>query len=80
MVKYVDNIILEYAEKVREKVGAEKAALVIMDNFKGQATTKITKCLQENNILLASSKHDRQTPTNGYFSQQTCKRVPEEKV
>ena len=32
MVQYVDNIILPYVEKVREKVGAEKAVLMIMDN------------------------------------------------
>ena len=30
MVEYVDNIILPYVEKVREDVGAEEAALVIM--------------------------------------------------
>ena len=53
MVQYVDNIILPYVEKVREKVGAEKAALVIMDNFKGQTTTKITNRLEENNILIS---------------------------
>ena len=53
MEEYVDNIILPYVEKVREKVGAEKAALVIMDNFKGQTTTKITNRLEENNILIS---------------------------
>ena len=68
MVKYVDNIILEYVEKVWEKVGAGKAALVIMDNFKSQATTKITKCLQENNILLASSKHNRHSSSTFHKS------------
>ena len=35
MEQYVDNIILPYVEKVQEEVGAEKAALMIMDNFKG---------------------------------------------
>ena len=53
MVEYVDNIIMPYVEKVREKVGAEQAALVIMDNFKGQTTTKITDRLEENNILIS---------------------------
>ena len=53
MVQYVDNIILPYVEKVREEVGAEKAAIVIMDNFKGQTTTKITNLLEENNILIS---------------------------
>ena len=53
MEEYVDNIILPYVEKVREKVGAEKAALVIMDNFKGQTTTKKTNRQEENNILIS---------------------------
>ena len=49
MEEYVDNIILPYVEKV----GAEKAGLVIMYNFKGQTTTKITNRLEENNILIS---------------------------
>ena len=51
MEEYTD--ILPCAEKVREKVGAEKAAVVIMDNFKGQTTTEITIRLEENNILIS---------------------------
>ena len=41
MVQYVTNIILPYIETVRERLSTESAALVVMDNFKGQATPKI---------------------------------------
>ena len=51
MEEYI-GIIVPYVEKAREKVGAEKAALVIMDNFKGQIT-KITNRLKENNIFIS---------------------------
>ena len=38
-----------YIEKQREMLG-DKPALVIMDNFKGQVTTKINDLLEANNI------------------------------
>ena len=67
-VQYIDNIIScrMYIEKVREKVGAEKAALVIVDNFKSQ-TTKITNHLEENKILtswLPPNTTERLQPMN----------------
>ena len=80
MVQYVDNIILPYVEKVREEVDAEK---VIMDNFKGHKTTKMTMQSlgrKQHSHHIDPSKHDRQTPTDGYFSQQVCEGVPEERV
>ena len=40
MVQYIEHIIIPYVEKQREMLG-DKPALVIMDNFKGQVTTKI---------------------------------------
>ena len=43
---------MPYVEKVREDVGNDKAALVIMDNFKGQITDAVTNLLNNNNILV----------------------------
>ena len=44
------NIIVPYVEAVREDVGDDKAALVIIDNFKGQVTEAVTSLLDANNI------------------------------
>ena len=58
MVEYIDKIMSLYVENVWEKVGAEKAALVITDNLKHLTTTKNHQ-LPRHSHLLASSKHDR---------------------
>ena len=50
MLQYVDHIIMPYVEAVREVVGDDKAALVIIDNFKGQVTEAVTSLLDANNI------------------------------
>jgi hypothetical protein len=50
MLQYVDHIIVPYVRTVREKVGDDKAALVIIDNFKGQVTESVTSLLDANNI------------------------------
>lgn len=51
MVAYIENIIVPYVEKVREDLlDKEKAALVVMDNFKGQVTSKVTALLERHNI------------------------------
>ena len=48
MIQYIIHIILPYVEAMRESLGEEDApALVIMDNFKGQITSKL---LEENSI------------------------------
>ena len=49
MVQYIEHIIIPYVEKQRGMLG-DKPALVIMDNFKGQVTTKINDLLEANNI------------------------------
>lgn len=41
MQGYVEHIIVPYIKNVRENVGNDKAALVIMDNFKGQVTESV---------------------------------------
>ena len=51
MIQYVENIILPYVKRVRQDLGNEETpAVVIMDNFKGQITEKITSLLQDNYI------------------------------
>ena len=52
-LQYIDNIILPYVAKVRDDVGADTAALVIMDNFKGQTTQQVIQRLDDNNILVS---------------------------
>lgn len=51
MLQYIENIIVPYVEKVREVVGTEKAALVIIDNFKGQITTAVNNLLEQNILV-----------------------------
>ena len=52
MQGYVEHIIVPYIKNVRENVGNDKAALVIMDNFKGQVTESVLKLLDDHNILV----------------------------
>lgn len=52
MLQYIEHIIVPYVEKIREDVGSDKAALVIMDNFKGQVTPAVNAVLEDNNILV----------------------------
>ena len=49
MLQYVEHIVVPYIEKMRDSVG-DKAALVIMDNFKGQVTKSVTSLLEDHNI------------------------------
>ena len=66
MVAYIENIIVPYVEKVRDDLGdPEKAALVVMDNFKGQVTSKVTALLECHNIhscILPSNTTDVMQP------------------
>lgn len=51
MLDYITNIIVPYIEAKREVMeDPEQAALVIMDNFKGQVTPAINELLEANNI------------------------------
>ena len=52
MVQYVKEIIIPYVDSQRDLLGADasQAALVIMDNFKGQITCSINSLLDANNI------------------------------
>ena len=53
MCRYIENIIIPYVEQVRDDIGSNKTALVIMDNFKGQTTEAILDLLEHNNILVS---------------------------
>ena len=48
MVQYIHTIILPYVNTNRES--SDNAAVVIMDNFKGQITSPVSALLEENNI------------------------------
>ena len=51
MVEYITEIIVPYVESVRSSLKKESAAaVVIMDNLKGQETAKINMLLEENNL------------------------------
>ena len=54
MLDYMNFIVLPYVEKVREDVGEDKAALIVMDNFKGHVTHSMMKCLEENNMQVCT--------------------------
>ena len=65
MVQYVEHIIVPYTDKVRDSLGEETAALVIMDNFKGQVTDAVMNLLDTHNIhvcLLPPNTTDRLQP------------------
>ena len=50
MLQYVEHIIVPYIERVREDIGTDKTALVVIDNFKGQVTQSVTDLLEDHNV------------------------------
>lgn len=50
MAQYIDHIIVSYVESTREMLGEEKAAVVIINNFKGQVTPRVLDLLDSNDI------------------------------
>ena len=58
MVQCIENIIIPYVAARRASFEEETPALVIMDNFKGQITSEITKLLEANNIHLPPNTTD----------------------
>ena len=66
MLQYIDYIIVPYVECCRELLNGEnKAALVIMDDFKGRVTERVLNTLDTNNILtclLPANTTDRLQP------------------
>ena len=53
MIQYIDEIILPYVKRQRDAFDDTTAALVIMDNFKGQITDSVNSLLEANNIQVA---------------------------
>lgn len=65
MVEYIINIVLTYVDSNHED--HDKAAVIIMDNFKDQITSKVTDLLEQSNIhtcLLPPNTTDRLQPLN----------------
>jgi hypothetical protein len=65
MIQYVDNIIIPYVKSARASFSDNTAALVIMDNFKGQITSTVNELLDSNNIhvcLLPPNTTDQLQP------------------
>ena len=52
MIQYVHNIIVPFVEQIRESLceDEDKAAIVIIDNFKGQVTPAMTELLERHHI------------------------------
>ena len=51
MLQYIEHIIVPYVEQVRQDINDdEKAAVVIIDNFKGQVTQSVNALLEHHNI------------------------------
>ena len=48
MIQYIQNVIIPYVDNIR--TDSTEAALIIMDNFKGQTTPTVSNLLEENNI------------------------------
>ena len=65
MLQYVRLIIVPFVEQIRDFLGEEKSAVVIMDNFKGQVTEKMVELMESHNIytcLLPPNTTDRLQP------------------
>ena len=72
MIEYINNIIVPYIDANRNDDNT--AALVIMDNFKGQVTPSVLSLLEDNNILvclLPANTTDRLQPLDISVNNQT---------
>ena len=50
MLEYIEHIIVPYVQTTRDLRNDNKAALVIMDNFKGQVTASVNSLFDCHNI------------------------------
>ena len=50
MLDYISEIIIPYVEAVRHDIRHKNAALVILDNFKGQVKSNVTNFFEAHNI------------------------------
>ena len=63
MLEYIEEIIIPYVENQREALGdIDKAALVIMDNFRGQTVTSVNALLNIHVVFLPPNTTDMLQP------------------
>ena len=67
MIQYVQNIVVPFIEQTRESLreDEDKAAVVIIDNFKSQVTPALTELLERHHIhscLIPPKTTDRLQP------------------
>ena len=82
MIQYIENIIVPYINSVRQSVGNDMPAVIIMDNFKGQVTSAVNSLLEANSIhvcLLPPNTTDRLQPLDISVNK-ACQRLFKEKV
>ena len=80
MLQYVEHILVPYVKVQRETLGNDTAAVVIIDNFKGQITARVDLLNTHNIRTSVTTQHDRSSATNGHYSQQACTRFHQEGV
>ena len=53
MISYIKSVIVPYLAEKRRQLGldAKHTGLVILDEFRGQTTTRVLNLLQRNNLL-----------------------------
>jgi len=53
MISYIESVVVPYMTEKRRQLGldAKLTGLVILDEFKGQTTTRVLNLLQRNNLL-----------------------------
>ena len=64
MLRYIENIIVPYVERVREEFELDEQA-AISDSFKGHLTEKVTCALEEHNaqsVVVPGGCRDRLQP------------------
>lgn len=50
-LEYIQEIIIPYVKNMRDVIGEDRSALLIMDNFTGQSTIEVHRLLESNNIF-----------------------------
>ena len=71
MIQYIEKIIVPYVNSVRESIGTDTPAVIIMDNFKGQVTTAVNSLLEANSIHVCLPLPTPLTASNPWTSLST---------
>ena len=69
MLEYITNVIVPFVETVRDRedIDDDQAALVIIDNFRGQITPAVTNLLEENILVPFPTKHHQPPAAYGPY-------------